>query len=519
MHDEFELKLAVSPDNLLRLRRHPLVRSLALGRARTRTLVTTYYDTPDRDLLSQGMSLRIRRIGARRIQTIKALADTAVRSLKHYREYEAELGGDTPDLDLIDDEDLLARLRANGLEDKLAPVFTTSFRRASIPLKFADSELELALDQGEITAGEAQAPICEAELELVTGRSVRIYELALALGERIPFKLERRTKASRGYALTQPKRLAAVKAQGLSLKSGMTAREAFEAAARSCLTQICANEPVVLAGNNLEGVHQMRVGVRRLRALVSAFRPILLPDAAEYLREELRWLQQSLGPAREWDVFIDETLAPLTVRQDPPIPGLDRLVEAAKAMQAEAYKTARAALGEQRYTEMLLRLDLWLEDGGWALETPAKAGGAAPCDQRIDRFARQVLDKRDKRLRKLSKRQDDLTEAEMHGIRLLAKKKRYCLEFFGSLYPRRAVRAALASLKFIQDSLGTYNDALVGGRLLTELETEAEPKAAAEMTQAIWAVRGWRAAHMDADIRNFRQAWQAYEVGKRFWRV
>ena len=515
MHDEVELKLALTPEDLKRLRRHPLVRSLARGRARTRELVSVYYDTPDRTLQRQGMALRIRHIGQKRVQTLKAVADGAIRSLKHYREFEAELEGEQPNLELIDDEALQAQLTANGIAEKLTPVFTTSFKRASIPLRFADSELELALDQGEIVAGETQEPICEAELELVSGRSARIYELALALGERVTFSLERRTKASRGYALGEAVDLKAVKVQDFKLKRGMTARAAFELAARTCMTQICANEPVVVAAGDIEGVHQLRIGVRRLRAVLAAFASIIRPDALDFLRSELRWLQQCLGAAREWDVFIDETLGPL-VQRWPEAPGMSALTREAEAMRDQAYRDAASALRSQRYTELLLRVDLWLEDGGWILEDSVDGGSLA--EDKVSGFARQILDKRDRRLRKLSKKHDGLTEAEMHGVRLLAKKKRYCLEFFGSLYRGKQVRQTLDSLKAIQDRLGTYNDAVVGARLLQEI-AEAQPEPlSAELAQASAVVRGWQVCTMERDIADFRRAWADYEAGPRFWR-
>ena len=156
-----------------------------------------------------------------------------------------------------------------GLQDKLAPVFETSISRRSIPLRFDDSEVELALDTGEIASGDARLPVSEADLELVSGKATRINELALALGERIPFVLQRRTKADRGYALhngtsAEPP---PVKARAIDLSPNMTAAQAFVVAASSCLAQVCANEAAVIAGRDPEGVHQMRVGVRRFRAL------------------------------------------------------------------------------------------------------------------------------------------------------------------------------------------------------------------------------------------------------------
>ena len=104
------------------------------------------------------------------------------------------------------------------------------------------------------------------------------------------------------------------------LSKKMTAREALRVCAGECLAQIRGNEAAVYDGADPEGVHQMRVAVRRLRALVSCFKPLLSAPAREDLSTELRWLQNSLGGARDWDVFVEETLTPLKAR----VPGRRR---------------------------------------------------------------------------------------------------------------------------------------------------------------------------------------------------
>jgi inorganic triphosphatase YgiF len=240
MHEELELKLAVTPDELKRLRRDPLIRSLAHKRASTKRLHSTYFDTPSHDLHRRGMALRVRHIGKRRVQTLK-VPGKGTSGLQHYREYEAELEADTPDVARIEDETLRRLFDAEGLTGRLTPVFTTAFSRSSVPLKLEDSEVELALDSGEIAAGGQSLPICEAELELVSGASERIYELALALHKRIDFRLETRTKAARGYQLTTGLRPCSQKAKVLDLHADLTVGEAFIAAARSCLEQIRVN--------------------------------------------------------------------------------------------------------------------------------------------------------------------------------------------------------------------------------------------------------------------------------------
>ena len=144
--------------------------------------------------------------------------------------------------------------------------------------------------------------------------------------EVLPITLGQATKAARGYALLDGAEPQPAKATLTGLLPTMTARHAFAVAARNCLAQMRGNEASARLGRDPEGIHQLRVGLRRLRALVNAYRDALAPAAHEFLSRELRWLQQELNPARDWDVFIATTLEPITRR----MPGLEACLEAAK---------------------------------------------------------------------------------------------------------------------------------------------------------------------------------------------
>src|SRR5262249_10337640 len=61
-------------------------------------------------------------------------------------------------------------------------------------------------------------------------------------------------------------------------------------------------------------VHQMRVGLRRLRAAMSLFADVLQDPQSAALKEELKWLTGELGPARELDVLVTRGVAPVKRR-------------------------------------------------------------------------------------------------------------------------------------------------------------------------------------------------------------
>lgn len=536
MHEEIELKLALTPQDLQRLQRTALLKSLKSGNGASKKLQSTYFDTPSLTLRRCGIALRLRRDGETVTQTLKAplvLTDSATpgaangvangSGLQHLREFEAVVEGDTPDLSLIDDaalQDLFAREEIQG---ELEPVFTTEFERRTVPLQMADSNIELALDRGEIVSGQERMALCEAELELQSGKPARLYELAMLLHRQIPFRLERRSKAKRGYDLYSHATPTPYKADKPLLEPGLTVAQAFERQARAGLWQVRANEEAVLEGSDPEGVHQMRVALRRLRALVTAYKPIFADEVYTQLRGELRWLQQQLGPAREWDVFLNETLAPLRNRL-PSEESLELLQREAEELRQAAYEVARSAVYQPRYTDLLLRLELWLDQGTW--RRPAPPGESDPGDAPVEPFAKAILDTRAKKMKKLGRKHDKLGEGELHRLRIQGKKLRYASEFFAGLFPKKATKRYLKSLEAIQDRLGAVNDAATGQRLLDELDSRmASTRSGGEgrgsetlAANATGIVLGWQAAQLDRELAAFKATWDVFADTRPFWK-
>ncbi len=514
MLHEIELKLSLPPEQATRLGRNPLLRSLARRRAVTRRLVSVYFDTPNLTLAAHGMALRVRQIGAKRIQTLKVAVDGST-GLQVHREIEHEIAGDLPNLALIDDERLREFFATNGIATNLVAVFITEFERRTWPLQMFDSEIELALDRGEIRGGGRRMDISEAELELKAGRPERLYELALALHGTVPFTLEPRTKSARGYALFNDARPEPRRAEPVRLELEMSAAQAFVEIARNCVAQLRANEEPVRHGEDPEGVHQLRVGVRRLRALVGIFRNDLDNPVHGYLSSELRWLQRQLGPARDWDVFIDDTLEPLHRRLDGEL-AVETMRREARAARETAYRAAIAALAAPRYTELLLKLELWLDSGAWAAVMQADEP-PRPLSGPVGAFAVEVLQKRHKRMRKYGGKHAALSESELHRLRILGKKTRYAAEFFRELFPRKAAKRYHVALVEIQETLGSLNDAVVSRQLIAELERRLAVTAPALTPRAVGIVLGWQAARIDRDIARFRAVWERFLEIRPFW--
>ncbi|MEA1677287.1 CYTH domain-containing protein [Nitrospirillum sp. BR 11163] len=200
---EIELKLAVDPRHLARLKTAPL---LAGPRAVTKTLRNTYFDTPEGDLAARGVSLRLRHSGAKVLQTLKGpSAGGGMAMARSEWEIPAPDGHLVPQA--FTDPAAQALLEGTDLR-RLGPVFSNEVKRwtRTLPLA-AGLAVDVAVDQGVTHAADGrEEPIAELELELAAGQDRRVlYDLALALHRVVPLRLELRTKAERGYALARGK--------------------------------------------------------------------------------------------------------------------------------------------------------------------------------------------------------------------------------------------------------------------------------------------------------------------------
>ncbi|MGE0649882.1 MAG: CHAD domain-containing protein [Alphaproteobacteria bacterium] len=505
---ETELKLRLAPKDASRLLESAALHAYAAAApAATERLKTIYFDSPDRRLWQRGAALRMRRSHRRWLQSLKDGGEE-VAGLHSRREIEHVVPAPSPSPELLP-ADLLASLR--GGEAALAPVFATEVRRTTLTLSLGDGRIiELALDRGAIRTGEAREPICEAELEVKAGPPISAYLFALELHRSVPFALEHRSKAERGYALVDRRRPEVRTAQPIALEPDMPARLALAAAAAEGLRHLGANEAVAREGEDIEGVHQMRVGLRRLKVVLSLAAKMHPEPALDAMRTELGWLGDVLGKARDLDVFIDETLGPLGRRAGDDA-DIARLRKRAEKARRAAYVELRTALDSPRYTDLQLRLGAWIA----ALASPTNAGDDTP----LGEVAVTLIAKRHKRLKKFGKRHGWQTKANLHALRLHAKKLRYTAGFFAPLYPHRKAKRFLKELAALQEMLGLAHDGEVAQGLLALLGTRAAADAAPKpgWRRADALVEGWHLARGADLTTRIEAAWRGFDSAKPFW--
>lgn len=466
---EIELKLLLDENDVGSIRRHPLLRQYACGKPHTGQLTSIYFDTPDLYLKQNRTALRVRKVGRRWIQTCKSGGGVAA-GLHQRPEWESEVGAAFPNLaalrELIStDSPLSALLSTPGLADRLRPIFTTQFRRTIWLLQLAEGqEVEFSLDQGEVRCGDSCLAICEIELELKSGASEGLFDFALALHQTVPLRVANISKAERGYALHSPQPPAVTRAQALWLSSEVTLEQGFQMVVGNCLAQMQGNEDGVAHGDDSESVHQMRVGLRRLRATLNLFKKII-PTPAEIL-DQLRWLGGMLGPARDWEVLCVATLAN-AAKYLPSNAQRNRLRQMALREAGKQRRIAATAIQSERYTRLLLLLGGWLQGQRW--RDGRSAEQTAVLLTPLKKFAENKLANLQKKLLRRGRRLKKGGAARQHRVRIAAKKVRYSTEFFESYFPAKRTHAYVDALSRLQDALGISNDGSVAGKLLQQL--------------------------------------------------
>ena len=248
-----------------------------------------------------------------------------------------------------------------------------------------------------------------------------------------------------------------------AIPGGMAAIDAFTRVSRGCLDQVSANAQLLRRSGNAEALHQCRVGLRRLRAALTAFRQILPREDLERWKSETKWLAGELDAARELDAFIEyvsgSTNAP--IQGDPVLAAFGARLILAKAM---AYDAAVAAVDSPRFAALVLDFTKWVEAAPWPRDDDPKAARRAKGDASV--LAARALKRLDGRLRKAGKHLGKLDSAGRHEVRIKAKKLRYAAEFFSETFgksARKRHKKFIAPLTGLLNILGELNDMATTG--------------------------------------------------------
>lgn len=508
---------------------------LAHGATRVR-LRALYFDTPERELARARVALRLRLEGRRWMQTLKTPgADAITRvELNHPRP------GPTLDLSVYAGTPVEAVL--SGLRGPLAPRYETDVKRLLRTVRSRQGAVELAFDTGVLRAGALELPICELEFELMSGRPAAIFTVARGWRQRHSLLLDTRSKSERGDALatlaqqlesadadhTRAKRIAGFWAPrgtaGVSLTPDMQAPAAMAAIAAECIEQIARNAAVlaevdtqgIRAAGHSEHVHQLRVGMRRLRSAWRLFDGWIEPPPAA-LVDGARAHFAAFGANRDKDV-LEETVAPMLLKAGMPV--------IASQPRSGEHDNSQAIAASRSFQGWLVDLLEWSLNVKPPVPAPAAAfmaEAAATAAPVVDAAAKTAPAQPRRLAKRLANRLhrwhgkvveqglrfSELPLEERHALRKRGKRLRYSLAFAETLLPASRLQNYRKQLSLVQDILGEINDLAVA-RDYYRAQCETHPQA--------WFALGWIEARLDALSVQAQRAFNDLAHTKPFWK-
>ena len=445
-----------------------------------RVFTSTYFDTADRRLLRRGLTLR------RRVENGVSRWQLTLPQPTGRFEVEAE-GGPMPPPELFE---LLTAVLGGR---KLGPAATLRTRRNGVRVRNGAGEADVSADEVAILEGSREVDgFGELEVELVTGDETLLDVLERRLHEAGARKNPCEVNVERALGTVPPSAVQPPARDAVSLEHLL-----FQL--RTQYEEIVRHDPGVRLGVDPEDVHDARVAIRRLRAMLRAARDMLAPEWSEPLRVELKWLGGELAPLRDADVFLAYLREECTGFDEREQAGADELAELVEADRREAHARAIEALRSPRYLALLEEL-----------ERTARAPRVRSATVPLDGIARKEF----RKLRKAARRVDASSpDDEVHALRIKGKRARYAAELAATAVGKRA-RKFVAEAKRFQDVVGEHQDAVVAEDHLRELQQRGGPEAAFVAGRLVER-QVERRRRSRAELA---EAWKRLErVGRRAW--
>lgn len=513
---EFELKFTGSPEDLAALVKSRLMSAIARDGGDWERLSSTYFDTADRVLAAQGLSLRLREESGALIQAVKVQKSFSLSR----REYEIPLVDQRAFPGAVGAAAIDNAVAATGPE--LTEIASSSVDRWSAQVRYKSSRVEIAIDLGRAssrdeTGCEFTGPLAELELELISGDPSDLFSFARLINDYARLRYKVVSKLETALSLASPTGQIA-KAPRTTVTAQMSGAEVLTGALSDIAARLAEVQPFVLDMRAPEGLRQTRVALRRLRAIERVFRPHLKTKALWGLAQTAKQFGAVFGVARDWDVFIDETL-PATAHGARTVRGWPQLKANAERARAEGWANAVEACASKDFTQFLIDLAEQGALGPWRADADKVL--LAP----VAEFAPRALDRALRKVKKVARTlPPDHALGARHPLRVALKKLRYPVQLFRPLYPKARRADYMAALSGLQDAFGAVNDAVEAQRLVDQAahapatRTSVTQALGPDMMHAAGFIAGYEAAVAQSAAKRIDGAWAAFENKTPFWR-
>ena len=329
-----------------------------------------------------------------------------------------------------------------------------------------------------------------------------------------------RTATIRSIGRHRPPEAVAVTARPLRLRRRMTLEDAFRVTILECLAHVAANVAPVVRSRDVEGLHQLRVGLRRLNVAFSGFGEEFQTPALMDLRARTKAFADAVAPARDLDVFVDELFEPL-VKHLGHEEAFRILRQRAEEARQRAWDSAVAHVSGvdfavfQDDVAAAAEARSWLGGPSVAIDLKARLAVRVP----VKSAAHRMMDEHLMRVRKRGRHLKSLEQRDCHRLRIALKRLRYASEFYGPLYKKDEVKRYVRRLKKLQDLLGQVNDVAQVRAVLSRLTVDENAPAhtQADLSFAAGLINGWHRARMDRLQRKALRRWDRFKRTEPFW--
>jgi CHAD domain-containing protein len=312
----------------------------------------------------------------------------------------------------------------------------------------------------------------------------------------------------------------AVTARPLRIGRGMSVEDAFRVTVLECLAHVAANVAAVTRSREVEGLHQLRVGLRRLQVAFGAFGEEFRNPVLGELRKRTKAFTDAIAPARDLDVFADELFAPPAdaAGEDEAFRTLRERTEVARA---HAWDQAVEHVSGTDFAVFLDDVAAAAEGRSWLLRSEEVFKTRLAIRAPVMSVAARMLDEHLVKARKRGRHLKSLSQRDCHRLRISLKKLRYAAEFYGPLYKKKRVRRYVTRIKRLQDLLGALNDVSQVRATLSRLTGDATTASGthADLCFAAGIINGWHRARAARMGKRALRRWDRFRHLTPFWRT
>lgn len=500
---EVEFKFHIPEDRL-----DALSAAVASGQTNEVRLEARYFDTQDGALSAHGMALRLRKEGDRWVQTLKAKGAGPLDRLEDNVDVEGSSPQIQPSLHAQSKAGKQLRLVLGKAQGELQEIYRTEITRTVRDLLFEGGSAELALDIGRIVAHagtehEKGTPVRELELELKEGPVSGLVELAKHWASAHGLLVSTVSKSQRGERLkterwTRPAVKAVPMATDDKLSIFLDGVHLQRVVVANCLAQILGNaSEIVERSDDGTHVHQLRVGIRRLRTALRELSELFPGSFNPAWEQPLVDVFRALGELRDREQAVETIGADLPKAEAPRI----------HAQPHEAASTPIEIIQLPGFQAALIELMGFTAPLQERESDPPRTAMTA---KESRKFLHQRLRKLHKKISQAAEHFQDLSVDEQHSVRKRLKRLRFLTEFVAPVFSGEAVEEFLDSLQPALSALGRLNDEHVASGVYRDM-AEQDPKA--------WFAVGWLSAKREATVKTAEKALRRMKVVPRMLRV